>query len=175
MSALWIHLSAARHQNSSRRNSADRSICKGGEVSRAIRYRHDSLHFLRHVRGSLSRAGDFFAQRLRYYRFHPRGHGASQGETARNRRSDKRRRINWIAAAGGGAVAVILLIQIGVTIRHFGPARQSFPPLASAGGNDVRNIGWLLFSNDNLPFEILGVLVLVATIGVVLLSKRAPR
>ena len=92
-----------------------------------------------------------------------------------NLQAEERRRINWIAAAGASAVAVILLTQIGVTIRHFGPARQPFPPLASAVGNDVRNIGWLLFSNDNLPFEILGVLVLVATIGVVLLSKRAPR
>ena len=92
-----------------------------------------------------------------------------------NLQAEERRRINWIAAAGGSAVAVILLTQIGITIRHFGLARQPFPPLASDAGNDVRNIGWLLFSNDNLPFQIVGVLVLVATIGVVLLSKRAPR
>ncbi len=39
----------------------------------------------------------------------------------------------------------------------------------------VRNVGALLFSNYNLPFQIIGVLVLVATIGVVLLSKREPR
>jgi NADH-quinone oxidoreductase subunit J len=39
----------------------------------------------------------------------------------------------------------------------------------------VRNIGALLFYNYNLPFQIVGVLVLVATIGVVLLSKREPR
>jgi NADH:ubiquinone oxidoreductase subunit 6 (subunit J) len=30
----------------------------------------------------------------------------------------------------------------------------------------------LLFGNYNLPFQIIGVLVLVATIGAVLLSKR---
>ena len=88
---------------------------------------------------------------------------------------EERRRINWIAAAGGVAVAVILLIQITFTIRHFGPAREPFPPLANAAGNDVRNIGALLFSNYNMPFQIIGVLVLVATIGVVLLSKREPR
>jgi len=39
----------------------------------------------------------------------------------------------------------------------------------------VWNIGALLFRDYNLPFQIVGVLVLVATIGVVLLSKRAPR
>jgi NADH-quinone oxidoreductase subunit J len=92
-----------------------------------------------------------------------------------NVQAEERRHINWIAASGGICVAVILLTQIAVTIRHFGPAGQSFPPLASPAGNDVRSIGWLLFNNYNLPFQIVGVLVLVATIGVVLLSKRAPR
>jgi len=41
--------------------------------------------------------------------------------------------------------------------------------------DDVRNIGAVLFRNYNLPFQIVGVLVLVATIGVVLLSKREPK
>jgi len=36
----------------------------------------------------------------------------------------------------------------------------------------VHNVGSLLFENYNLPFQIIGVLVLVATIGVVVLSKR---
>jgi len=92
-----------------------------------------------------------------------------------NVKAEGRRRINWIAAAGSIGVAAILLAQIGLTIRHFGPAEQPFPPLATPAGNDVRNIGSLLFSDYNLPFQIVGVLVLVATIGVVLLSKRAPR
>ena len=34
---------------------------------------------------------------------------------------------------------------------------------------------WLLFSNYNVPFQIIGVLVLVATIGVIVLSKRELR
>ncbi len=41
--------------------------------------------------------------------------------------------------------------------------------------DDVRNIGLLLFTNYNLPFQIIGVLVLVATIGVIVLSKRELR
>ena len=91
-----------------------------------------------------------------------------------NVQAEERRHINWVAAAGGIAVAVILLTQIGLTIRHFEFARQTLRPLATPA-NDVRNIGALLFSNYNLPFQIVGVLVLVATIGVVLLSKREPR
>ena len=35
--------------------------------------------------------------------------------------------------------------------------------------------GLLLFGNYNLPFQIIGVLILVATIGVIVLSKRELR
>ena len=38
--------------------------------------------------------------------------------------------------------------------------------------DDVREIGTTLFSTHNLPFQVIGVLILVATIGVVILSKR---
>ena len=34
------------------------------------------------------------------------------------------------------------------------------------------NVGMTLFTDYNLPFQVIGVLVLVATIGVVVLSKR---
>jgi NADH-quinone oxidoreductase subunit J len=90
-------------------------------------------------------------------------------------RAEERRRINWLAATGGAGVSVILLIQICVVIKHFQSARRIFPPLASSTADDVWNIGRLLFTNYNLPFQIIGVLVLVATIGVVLLSRREPR
>lgn len=90
-------------------------------------------------------------------------------------RAEERRRINWVAAVGGSGVAVILLVQVCVIIAHFQPARRTFPPLASSSTDDVWNIGRLLFSNYNLPFQIIGVLVLVATVGVVLLSRRDPR
>jgi NADH-quinone oxidoreductase subunit J len=89
-------------------------------------------------------------------------------------RAEERRRISWVPAVGGLGVAVILLIQICAVVRHFQPARSTFPPLAGST-DDVWNIGRLLFTNYNLPFQIIGVLVLVATIGVVLLSKREPR
>jgi NADH-quinone oxidoreductase subunit J len=92
-----------------------------------------------------------------------------------NIRGEERRRINWFAAAGGLGVAVILLIQICFVIGHFQSARSAFPPLTTSTTDDVWSIGRLLFSSYNLPFQIIGVLVLVATIGVVLLSTREPR
>jgi NADH-quinone oxidoreductase subunit J len=90
-------------------------------------------------------------------------------------RAEERRRFNWLTAAGGVGVALILLIQIWLVIGHFQAAHQIFPPLAEPTTDDVWNIGRLLFTDYNLPFQVIGVLVLVATVGVVLLSKREPR
>ena len=92
-----------------------------------------------------------------------------------NLQGEEQRRINWLAAAGGIAVALILLVQICSVIGHFPTARQNFPLLPQSRTDDVWNIGALLFRNYNLPFQIIGVLVLVATVGVVLLSRREPR
>src|SRR6476620_5761715 len=90
-------------------------------------------------------------------------------------RVEERRRINWLTAGSSVGVAVILLIQIYVVIGHFQSARGPFPTLAASTTDDVWHSGRLLFNNYNLPFQIIGVLVLVATIGVVLLSRREPR
>jgi NADH-quinone oxidoreductase subunit J len=90
-------------------------------------------------------------------------------------RAEEGRQINWLASAAGLAVAIILLGQIFSVVRHFTIAHKAFPPLPASTIDDVRNIGATLFGSYNLPFQIVGVLVLVATIGVVLLSKREPR
>lgn len=90
-------------------------------------------------------------------------------------RVEERSRINWLASAGGIGVALALLVQILFVIGHFNAARQTFPPLTRSTTDDVRSVGALLFSTYNMPLQIIGVLVLVATVGVVLLSKRQPR
>jgi NADH-quinone oxidoreductase subunit J len=90
-------------------------------------------------------------------------------------RAEEGRRINWLSSGAGLAVALILLGQIFSVVRHFEIADKAFPPLSGSTIDDVRNIGAVLFRNYNLPFQIVGVLVLVATIGVVILSKREPR
>jgi NADH-quinone oxidoreductase subunit J len=92
-----------------------------------------------------------------------------------NLRTEQGRQTNWLTSAAGLAVALILLGQISSVVGHFPMAHKGFPPLPGTTIDDVRNIGAALFTNYNLPFQIVGVLVLVATIGVVLLSKREPR
>src|SRR5882724_3250020 len=90
-------------------------------------------------------------------------------------RAEKLRRINWPAAAGGIAVAIAFLGQVFYVVGRFKPAQQRFPPLTESKIDDVHNIGRLLFDSYNLPFQIIGVLVLVASIGVIVLSTRQLR
>ena len=98
-------------------------------------------------------------------------------------RAEKLRKINWIASAGGLVVALALIIQIFAVIGRFGAANKPFPPLArhvlsgaeGSTSDDVHRIGLSLFTNYNLPFQIIGIVILVATIGVVMLSRRETR
>ena len=86
-------------------------------------------------------------------------------------RAENLRKINYVSVAGGVAVTVVFFIQICFVVGQLSAAKQPFPAL-TAKSDDVHNIGVMLFTNYNLPFQIIGVLVLVATIGVVVLSKR---
>ena len=89
-------------------------------------------------------------------------------------RAEQLRKINYFAVAGGAGVALAFFVQLYFVVRQLSAAQQPFPALATKT-DDVHNIGLLLFTNYNLPFQIIGVLVLVATIGVVVLSKRELR
>jgi NADH-quinone oxidoreductase subunit J len=90
-------------------------------------------------------------------------------------RAEELRKINWVASAGGIAVALALISQIFAVVGKLSTAKQPFPTLPTSTPDDVHRIGLLLFSNYNLPFQIIGVVILVATIGVVMLSRRETR
>jgi len=90
-------------------------------------------------------------------------------------RAEERRKLNWITFGGGFLVAFSLLVQILAVIGSTRMAKQTFPPLASRQTDDVRSVGLVLFGNYNLPFQVIAVLILVATIGVIVLSKRQLR
>ncbi len=90
-------------------------------------------------------------------------------------RTEERRKINLAAFGGGAAVAVVFFGQLYLVIGQLGQARLPFPALPLQRSDDVRSVGLLLFGNYNLPFQIIAVLVLVATIGVIVLSKKELR
>ena len=73
------------------------------------------------------------------------------------------------------AVALALMLQIFSVVEKFPAAKQSFPLLSKPASDDVRRIGLLLFNNYNLPFQIIGIVILVATVGVIVLSRRETR
>ena len=93
-----------------------------------------------------------------------------------NLKAEERRKINIPSYAGGGLVAVAFIAQLYLILQGFHEGDNPFPPLAQDIApdkmNDVHNVGMTLFSTHNLPFQVIGVLILVATIGVVVLSKR---
>ena len=87
-------------------------------------------------------------------------------------KAEQRRKLNLPALIGGGLVAVGLVAQLCFVLERFPLAQREFPDLVSNKIDDVRMVGTTLFSTHNLPFQVVGVLILVATIGVVILSKR---
>ena len=82
---------------------------------------------------------------------------------------EERRRLNKVALGVGG-LAVLALV--GILAR----ALITAAPLASAAGQRAEGatkpLGRLLFTDYLLPFEVLSVLLLVAMVGVILLSKK---
>jgi NADH-quinone oxidoreductase subunit J len=90
-------------------------------------------------------------------------------------KAETRRKPNLPAYVGGGLVAVAFIAQLWLVLERFSAAHSPFPTLWASEGksiDDVSNVGTTLFSVHNLPFQVIGVLILVATIGVVVLSKR---
>lgn len=90
-------------------------------------------------------------------------------------RTEEVRSLNWPAVGGGTAVALLFFTQVAYVIAHLKMGRQTMAQLPKIPTDDVHNIGMLLFTKFTLPFQLIGVLVLVATIGVVVLSRRESR
>jgi len=87
-------------------------------------------------------------------------------------KAEERRKINLPSTVGGGLVAAAFVAQLWFVLQRFSAGDVPFPGLAEDNVDDVRKVGTALFESHNLPFQVIGVLILVATIGVVVLSKR---
>ena len=85
-------------------------------------------------------------------------------------RAEARRPVKIAAWAGGGIVVAGFLFALSRVV--FGLPALWVPKPAIPAVNDVAQVGLALFKNFNLPFQIIGVLLLVATIGVVVLSRK---
>jgi NADH-quinone oxidoreductase subunit J len=83
-------------------------------------------------------------------------------------KEEQRRKIRSFSVAAGllsvGAIVVIFLKSLGVTLFN----SSSSPVLEG----DTASLGKLLFTQYVLPFEVISILLLVAMVGVILLSKK---
>lgn len=87
-------------------------------------------------------------------------------------KAERLRKINFIAAIGGAAITGAFVVQLVAVLDRLPFGDRPFTPLPEGRLDDARNIGMALFERYNLPLQIVGALVLVATVGVVLLSKK---
>lgn len=93
-------------------------------------------------------------------------------------KAEQRRRLNLFTAIGGGAVVLAFVTQLTAVLRHVPGGNNPLPALTGKGLagtgaiDDVREIGFTLFHHFNFPLQVVGVLILVSTIGVIILSKR---
>jgi NADH-quinone oxidoreductase subunit J len=88
-------------------------------------------------------------------------------------KAEARRSLNLAAWIGGGLVVggfTVLLLQVIASDPRFLAAKPEMT--VPARFDDVAAVGEALFTYYNLPFQIVGVLLLVATVGVVLLSRK---
>ncbi len=82
-------------------------------------------------------------------------------------KAEQRRNLNLFGLVGG----VVSVAVIAGVFWHSLQGTVFFTPDAPAVG-DTYSLGKLLFTNYALPFEILSLLLLVAMVGVILLSKK---
>jgi NADH-quinone oxidoreductase subunit J len=84
-------------------------------------------------------------------------------------KEEERRRLNK-AVVGLGTLAVLGLA--GILVRAIVSGTKVAAPEASVLEGSTRALGRILFESYLLPFEILSILLLVAMVGAILLSKK---
>lgn len=90
-----------------------------------------------------------------------------------NLRDEKTRRLNLAAMTGGALVLIgFACLLLKVVFDSKAGYEVTKPAVDVTATNDIVGVGMTLFHSYTLPFQVVGVLLLVATVGVVLLSKK---
>jgi len=87
-------------------------------------------------------------------------------------KAESRRRVNFPAVCGGFVVIILFIKILSDVCYGFDGGNARFPPISQGPQGDVWHVGMVLFQQYNVPLQVVGTLILVATIGVVILSKR---
>ena len=86
-------------------------------------------------------------------------------------RAGQRKRAHWVTIGGGVLIALVFVAELKQVLNAFPAGDQPLPALAGRV-QDVQSVGHVLFTSYNLPFQIVAALILVATVGCVVLSKK---
>jgi NADH-quinone oxidoreductase subunit J len=87
-------------------------------------------------------------------------------------KAERMRKVN-LAALLGGLVVILLFVKILFDVSYgFQGGAAQFPAIQQVPQGDAWHIGMALFQQYNLPLQVVGTLILVASIGAVILSKR---
>ena len=90
-------------------------------------------------------------------------------------KAEKQRRLNFPATLGGLLVVAAFLSSLVRVVLSEPAFSRPLPPIQGPEVSDVKLIGTTLFHSYGLPFEVVGVLLLSATVGVVVLSRKSLR
>jgi NADH-quinone oxidoreductase subunit J len=87
-------------------------------------------------------------------------------------KAEQRRHFNLIAMFGG-VVVVVLFVKVLFDVCYgFQGGNVVFPAIHNVEHGDTWQVGMALFQQYKLPLQMIGALVVVASVGAVLLSKR---
>ncbi|MEC5125451.1 NADH-quinone oxidoreductase subunit J [Verrucomicrobiales bacterium BCK34] len=92
-----------------------------------------------------------------------------------NVEDEEKRRFPFFSFIGAGGIAVAFIALLATVLKRFGPGEATIPKikaLEGPGTSDTHQVGELLFSTYWFPIQIVAILLLVATVGVVVLSKK---
>jgi NADH-quinone oxidoreductase subunit J len=87
-------------------------------------------------------------------------------------RAEERRAVNAGAAVAGVVAGLTFLAMAGGVIARFPEGQREMPELAPTAGSDVHELGRVIFTDYNFPLQIIAVLLVSATVGVVVLCKK---
>ncbi len=89
-------------------------------------------------------------------------------------KAETRRKLNYFSFAGAFVLVAAFIIQFTSVLDHVEGGKKKMPELSDETASDVEAVGELVFTDYIFHLQVVGVLLLVATIGVIVLSKREP-
>ena len=87
-------------------------------------------------------------------------------------KAEERRKLNLLSLPAAALVALAFVVAALAVLRRFPAGAQPFPRARATRSMTCARSATTIFTTYNLPLQVVGVLILVATIGVVILSRR---